>query len=103
MKPRRAKGTAAIGQALVAASKLDGSGEQKAKANDKAYNVVLKNLPGKLYDPWHGVVDAGQSERDRQGRAARQAGPYAQFRSSPTTQKLTPKSMPIMPVSSPIE
>jgi len=25
------------------------------KANDKAYNAVLKNLPDKQYDPWHGV------------------------------------------------
>jgi len=30
--------------------------EAKAvKANDKAYNAVLKNLPDKQYDPWHGV------------------------------------------------
>jgi hypothetical protein len=25
------------------------------KANDKAYNAALKNLPDKQYDPWHGV------------------------------------------------
>jgi hypothetical protein len=27
----------------------------KAKANDKAYNAALQNLPNKQYDPWHGV------------------------------------------------
>jgi hypothetical protein len=25
------------------------------KANDKAYNAALKNLPDKQFDPWHGV------------------------------------------------
>ena len=29
--------------------------EQKPKANDKAYNSALQNLPNKQYDPWHGV------------------------------------------------
>ena len=28
---------------------------QKPKANDKAYNSALRNLPNKQYDPWHGV------------------------------------------------
>ena len=28
---------------------------QKAKANDKAYDAALHNLPDKQYDPWHGV------------------------------------------------
>ena len=27
----------------------------KARANDKAYNAALHNLPDKPYDPWHGV------------------------------------------------
>jgi hypothetical protein len=27
----------------------------KVKANEKAYNAALKNLPDKQYDPWHGV------------------------------------------------
>ena len=27
----------------------------KVRANDKAYNAALKNLPDKQYDPWHGV------------------------------------------------
>ena len=29
--------------------------EQKVKANDKAYNAALRNLPDKKYDPWGGV------------------------------------------------
>jgi hypothetical protein len=32
-----------------------GEGKEKAKANDKAYNAALRNLPDKQYDPWHGV------------------------------------------------
>jgi hypothetical protein len=27
----------------------------KPKANEKAYNAALQNLPNKQYDPWHGV------------------------------------------------
>ena len=27
----------------------------EVKANDKAYNAALRNLPDKQYDPWHGV------------------------------------------------
>ncbi len=33
----------------------DKSDGPKAKANDKAYNAALRNLPDKQYDPWHGV------------------------------------------------
>jgi hypothetical protein len=29
--------------------------EQKVKANEKAYDAALHNLPNKQYDPWHGV------------------------------------------------
>jgi len=29
--------------------------EPKAKANDKAYNSALRNLPDKQFDPWRGV------------------------------------------------
>ncbi len=29
--------------------------EPKVKANDKAYNAALHNLPDKQYDPWRGV------------------------------------------------
>jgi hypothetical protein len=32
-----------------------GADGDKVKANDKAYNAALKNLPDKQYDPWHGV------------------------------------------------
>ncbi len=27
----------------------------KVKANEKAYNAALRNLPDRQYDPWHGV------------------------------------------------
>jgi len=33
----------------------DKSDGQKVKANDKAYNAALHNLPDKQYDPWHGM------------------------------------------------
>jgi hypothetical protein len=29
--------------------------ESKVKANDKAYNAALRNLPDKQFDPWRGV------------------------------------------------
>jgi hypothetical protein len=29
--------------------------ESKLKANDKAYNAALRNLPDKQFDPWRGV------------------------------------------------
>jgi hypothetical protein len=29
--------------------------QTKVKANEKAYNAALRNLPDKQYDPWHGV------------------------------------------------
>jgi len=29
--------------------------DQKPKANDKAYDAALHNLPDKQYDPWRGV------------------------------------------------
>jgi hypothetical protein len=31
------------------------SDEPKVKANDKAYNAALRNLPDKQFDPWRGV------------------------------------------------
>jgi hypothetical protein len=48
------QGASAIGQSAGRANQ-DPAGEQKVKANEKAYNAVLKNLPDKQYDPWHGV------------------------------------------------
>ena len=43
-----------IGQHAAAAA-AKGGGDEKVKANDKAYNAALKNLPDKQYDPWRGV------------------------------------------------
>jgi hypothetical protein len=43
-----------IGQHAAKAGE-DKAGDGKAKANEKAYNAALKNLPDKQYDPWHGV------------------------------------------------
>ena len=50
MTPQSAAGT--IGQGAS-----HGANQKSAppKANDKAYNAALKNLPNKQYDPWHGV------------------------------------------------
>jgi hypothetical protein len=46
-----------IGQHAAASnSQADKAAETaKLKANDKAYNAALRNLPDKQYDPWHGV------------------------------------------------
>jgi hypothetical protein len=47
---------AGAAQHAAAAGARSGSGDEgKAKANDKAYNAALKNLPDKQYDPWRGV------------------------------------------------
>jgi hypothetical protein len=35
--------------------KTDKNDPQKSKADDKAYNAALKNLPDKPYDPWQGA------------------------------------------------
>jgi hypothetical protein len=43
---------ARVGQA---ASKAGEDKSDKPKANDKAYNAALHNLPDKQYDPWRGV------------------------------------------------
>jgi hypothetical protein len=39
----------------AASAGSQGADEVKVKANDKAYNAALKNLPDKQYDPWRGV------------------------------------------------
>ncbi len=45
-----------IGQhAAQAAGQGGSSNEPKVKANDRAYNAALRNLPDKQYDPWRGV------------------------------------------------
>jgi hypothetical protein len=36
-------------------SSRDNGEETKPKANDKAYNAALRNLPDKQFDPWGGV------------------------------------------------
>jgi hypothetical protein len=46
-----------VGQHAAAASAQGDKAAEagKLKANDKAYNAALRNLPDKQYDPWHGV------------------------------------------------
>jgi hypothetical protein len=48
-------GSSRIGQAAAAASDKLNSEGPKVKANDKAYNSALRNLPDKQFDPWRGV------------------------------------------------
>jgi hypothetical protein len=60
--------TAALAQMSPQQTQMDAAGrvghdasrkfdekDNKPKANDKAYDAALKNLPDKRYDPWHGV------------------------------------------------
>jgi Skp family chaperone for outer membrane proteins len=44
-----------IGEHAEKATQVDKATEAKVKANEKAYNAALHNLPDKQYDPWHGV------------------------------------------------
>jgi hypothetical protein len=46
-----------VGQHAAGASAQGDKAAEAAKvrANDKAYNAALRNLPDKQYDPWHGV------------------------------------------------
>lgn len=44
-----------IGQHAAAANAKGTEDNTKIKANDKAYNAALRNLPDKQYDPWRGV------------------------------------------------
>jgi hypothetical protein len=44
-----------VGRHASDASGKAGSDEPKVKANDKAYNAALRNLPDKQFDPWRGV------------------------------------------------
>jgi hypothetical protein len=44
-----------VGRHASESSSRVGSDEPKAKANDKAYNAALRNLPDKQFDPWRGV------------------------------------------------
>jgi hypothetical protein len=43
-----------IGRHAADAGSKDSS-EPKVKANDKAYNAALRNLPDKQFDPWRGI------------------------------------------------
>jgi hypothetical protein len=47
--------TMKAGQLGKDASKASDDKNKAPKANDKAYDAALKNLPNKQYDPWHGV------------------------------------------------
>jgi len=49
-----ASGSMKIGQHAASAA-AKGEETKDVKANENAYNSVLKNLPNKQYDPWHGV------------------------------------------------
>lgn len=53
MSPSGSPSGQGIGQ--HAAARGATSEEPKVKANDKAYNAALKNLPDKPYDPWRNV------------------------------------------------
>jgi hypothetical protein len=44
-----------VGRHASDANSKGGSDEPKVKANDKAYNAALRNLPDKQFDPWRGV------------------------------------------------
>ncbi len=44
-----------VGQHAAAAGTKGSGDEPKIKANEKAYDAALKNLPDKQYDPWRGV------------------------------------------------
>jgi hypothetical protein len=46
---------AKLGEHAAATNGKGATDETKVKANDKAYNAALKNLPDKQYDPWRGV------------------------------------------------
>jgi hypothetical protein len=48
-------GGSGIGQHAAKANQETDKGQQKPKADDKAYNAALHNLPNKQYDPWRGV------------------------------------------------
>jgi hypothetical protein len=50
-----------VGQHAAAASAKAGADETKVKANDKAYNAALRNLPDKQYDP--GGASANGADR----------------------------------------
>ena len=50
-----AQGMGGLGGGHKHQQKTDKSDPQKPKADDKAYNAAIKNLPDKPYDPWQGA------------------------------------------------
>ena len=44
-----------VGRHASDASARASGDDPKVKANDKAYNAALRNLPDKQFDPWRGV------------------------------------------------
>jgi hypothetical protein len=48
-------GSSRIGQSAASASDKINEESKGVKANEKAYNAAVKNLPDKPYDPWRGV------------------------------------------------
>lgn len=54
MNPSTA-GAMQVGQHAAADEKRGNDANQKNKADEKAYGAMLKRLPDKPYDPWHGV------------------------------------------------
>jgi len=44
-----------LGQHAAADGAKSNADAAKIKANEKAYNAALRNLPDRQYDPWHGV------------------------------------------------
>jgi hypothetical protein len=50
-----AQGMGGLGGGHKHQQKTDKNDPQKSKADDKAYNAALKNLPDKPYDPWQGA------------------------------------------------
>jgi hypothetical protein len=53
--PGMAPASSRLGQSAASASDKMQEESKAAKANEKAYNSTLKNMPDKPYDPWRGV------------------------------------------------
>jgi hypothetical protein len=53
--PGMAPGSSRLGQSAASASDKMQEESKAVKANEKAYNSALKNMPDKPYDPWRGV------------------------------------------------
>jgi hypothetical protein len=53
--PGMSPASSRIGQSAASASDKINEESKAVKANEKAYNSALKNMPDKSYDPWRGV------------------------------------------------